>query len=64
MTNSAMNVKFVLYEAPAKYTGDDEVVLEVKHSDGRVEAMSIRIEVRNQQPSTPGSTQTKETEEL
>jgi hypothetical protein len=62
--NKEMNVKFVMYEAPAKYTGDDQVVLEVKHSDGRLEAMTIRIEVRNQQPSTPGSTQKKETKEL
>jgi len=60
-----MNVKFVLYKAPAKYTGDDQVVLEVKHSDGRLEAMTIRIEVRNQPPSSsPGSTQKKDTEEL
>ena len=63
--NKDMNVKFVMYEAPAKYTGDDQVVLEVKHSDGRLEAMTIRIEVRNQPPSSsPGSTQKKDTEEL
>ena len=63
--NKEMNVKFAMYEAPAKYTGDDQVVLEVKHSDGRLEAMTIKIEVRSQPPSaSPGSTQKKETEEL
>ncbi len=64
-SNKEMAVKVVTYQAPEKYTGDDQVVLEVKHSDGRIEAMTIKIEVKNQPASpAPGSPQKKETEDL
>jgi len=64
-SNKEMTVKVVTYKAPEKYTGDDQVSLEVKHSDGRVEAMTIKIEVKNQ-PASPatGSPQKKATEDL
>jgi hypothetical protein len=64
-SNKEMSVKVVIYKAPEKYTGDDQVVLEVKHSDGRVEAMTIKIEVKNQPASSPpGSSQKKEMQDL
>jgi hypothetical protein len=63
-SNKEMTVKVVTYQAPEKYTGDDQVVLEVKHSDGRVEAMTIKIEVKNQPASSPGSAQKKEMQDL
>ncbi len=49
-------VRGVFYMANPSFSGTDEVVYEVKHSDGRTQSISVRIEVgAGQGPATtPG----------
>jgi hypothetical protein len=47
-------VQGVFYEAKARFTGADEVVYEVKHSDGRVQSQNVKITVTtSERPAKP-----------
>lgn len=61
--NKDAAVQAVFYESKANFTGDDEVVVDIKNSDGQVQTQTIKITVGSAAAKT-GSEAKKEGTEL